>query len=116
MLLSYIEAGILKWCIENIDNAFSNWLLFNKQGAILLQLLKTYFTMSRIKRLQNIDNLVSNLQIIAKSQCSLSESDVNLLNDAIAKLNRLRTKKGLTDKHYQIEISEIVELLYKFLV
>lgn len=72
--------------------------------------------MSRINRLQNIDGLVQSLQTVAKSQCSLSESDVNLLDDAIAKLNGLRKKKGLTDKHYQLEISDIVELLIKFLI
>jgi hypothetical protein len=72
--------------------------------------------MSRIKRVQNIDGLIQSIQTITKGQCSLSESDVNLLNDAIAKLNVLRKKKGLTDKHYQLEISEIVDLLIKFLI
>lgn len=72
--------------------------------------------MSRKKRIQNIDGLIETLQIILKSQCSLSESDVNLLNDAVAKLDRLRTKKGLTDKHYQMEIADIVELITKFLI
>ncbi|MGV8092270.1 MAG: hypothetical protein AB2L24_10450 [Mangrovibacterium sp.] len=72
--------------------------------------------MSRKKRIQNIDGLIETLQIILKSQCSLSESDVNLLNNAVAKLNRLRTKKGLTDKHYQMEIADIVELITEFLI
>lgn len=72
--------------------------------------------MSRLKRLQNIDGLKETLQTILKSQCSLSENDVNLLNDAVAKLNRLKTKKGLTDKHYQQEIADIVDLIIKFLV
>lgn len=72
--------------------------------------------MSRLSRLQNIDGLIQGIKTIAKSQCSLSESDVNLLNDAIAKLNGLRKKKGLTDKHYQLEISEIVDLLNKFFI
>ncbi len=72
--------------------------------------------MSRLKRQQNIDDSVGKLQIILKSQCSLSESDVNLLNDAVAKLNKLRTKKGLTDKHYQMEVADIVELIIKFLI
>ena len=71
--------------------------------------------MSRLKRLQNINGLTETLQSIAKSQCSLSEMDVNLLNEAIAKLNRLKTKKGLTDKHYQLQVSDIVELIFKFL-
>ncbi len=72
--------------------------------------------MSRVQRIQNIDGLRETLQTILKSQCSLSESDVNLLNEAVAKLNRLRTKKGLTDKHYQMEVADIVELIIKFLI
>ena len=72
--------------------------------------------MSRKKRLQNIDGLQNVLVTIATSQCSLSENDVNLLNDAIAKLNKLRMKKGLTDKHYKSEISDIVDLIIKFLI
>lgn len=71
--------------------------------------------MSRLQRLQNINGLTETLQSIAKSQCSLSETDVNLLNEAIAKLNRLKTKKGLTNKHYQFEIADIVKLVFKFL-
>ncbi len=72
--------------------------------------------MSRLKRLQNINGLIENLQSIAKNQCSLSETDVNLLNNAIAKLNRLKTKKGLTNKHYELEITDIVELIIKFFI
>ncbi|PQA94892.1 hypothetical protein SAMN05421796_103284 [Chryseobacterium piscicola] len=72
--------------------------------------------MSRLKRLQNIDGLKTSLQTILQNQCSLSESDVNLLNDAVAKLNRLRTKKGLTDKQYQTEIADIIDLIIKFLI
>lgn len=72
--------------------------------------------MSRLKRLQNIDSLRNILVSIATNQCSLSESDINLLNDAIAKLNRLRAKKGLTDKHYKSEVSDIVEIITKFLI
>ena len=72
--------------------------------------------MSRLKRLQNIDGLKISLQTILQDQCSLSESDVNLLNDAVAKLNRLRTKKGLTDKQYQTEIADIIDLIITFLI
>jgi hypothetical protein len=72
--------------------------------------------MSRKKRLQSIDGLQNVLVTIATNQCSLSENDENLLNDAIAKLNRLRIKKGLTDKHYKSEISDIVDLIIKFLI
>lgn len=77
---------------------------------------KFFTIMGRLKRIQSIDGLKETLQIILKSQCSLSESDVNLLNDAVAKLNKLRTKKGLTDKHYQMEIADIVELITEFLI
>ena len=69
--------------------------------------------MSRKTRLQNIDGLLNALTI-ATNQCSLSENDVNLLNDAVAKLNRLRTKKGLTDKQYKSDVSDIVVLLIRF--
>lgn len=72
--------------------------------------------MSRLKRLKSIDGLIENLQtIISKSQCSLSEVELNSLNEAIAKLLVLRSKKGLTNKHYQNEISDILELIYIFL-
>ncbi|SMO42632.1 hypothetical protein SAMN06265220_101690 [Flavobacterium nitrogenifigens] len=72
--------------------------------------------MSRLKRLQSIDSLRNVLVSIATNQCSLSENEINYLNDAIAKLNRLRTKKGLTDKHYKSEITDIVSLITKFLI
>lgn len=72
--------------------------------------------MSRLKRLQSIDGLIKSLQTILKNQCSLSEIDVNLLNDAIAKLNKLKAKKGLTDKHFQMEVADIIELINKFLM
>lgn len=71
--------------------------------------------MSRLKRLQKIDGLLNALTI-ATNQCSLSVDDVNLLNDAIAKLNKLRIKKGLTDKQYKSEVSDIIDLLIKFLI
>ena len=72
--------------------------------------------MSRLKRLKSIDGFIENLQtIISKSQCSLSEVELNSLNEAIAKLLVLRSKKGLTNKHYQNEISDILELIYIFL-
>ncbi|MFC7774101.1 hypothetical protein [Flavobacterium sp. GCM10027622] len=71
--------------------------------------------MSRLKRLRNINGLIEILKTIAMNQCSLSETDVNLLNEAIVKLDGLKTKKGLTDKHYQIEITDIVKLINEFL-
>ena len=72
--------------------------------------------MSRLKRQRNIDGLINVLETISKSQCSLSEYEISLLNNAIAKLNELRRKKGLTNKHYQLEVAGIVDLIIKFLL
>lgn len=72
--------------------------------------------MSRLQRQKNIDGLINTLETISKNQCSLSENEVSLLSDAIAKLNDLRRKKGLTNKHYQLEIADIVDLINQFLV
>lgn len=72
--------------------------------------------MSRLKRLQNIDGMINTLQTIQQSQCSLSEKDNDLLNAAIAKLNKLRSHKGLTDKHLKIRVADIVELITAFLI
>ena len=44
------------------------------------------------------------------------EQAISELNDAIAKLNRLRTKKGLTDKQYKADIADIVDLLINFFI
>ena len=72
--------------------------------------------MSRLKRQRNIDGLINVLETISKSQCSLSEYEISLLNNAIAKLNELRRKKGLTNKHYQLEVAGIVDLVNQFLI
>ena len=72
--------------------------------------------MSRLQRQKNIDGLIGALETISKSQCSLSENKVSLLSDAIAKLNDLRRKKGLTNKHYRLEVASIVDLINQFLI
>lgn len=54
-------------------------------------------------------------EIKLKNQCSLSETDVTILNDAKAKLQMLKCKKGLTDKHLKQEVAEIVLLVLNFL-
>jgi hypothetical protein len=70
--------------------------------------------MSRKKRNQNMDGLISIIETIKKSQCSLSVEDLNVLNEVILKLQFLKKKKGLTDKHLQQHVVEIVELINKF--
>lgn len=70
--------------------------------------------MSRLKRNQNMDGLVAIIETIKKSQCSLSVEDLNVLNEVISKLQFLKRKKGLTDKHLQQHVVEIIELINKF--
>jgi len=72
--------------------------------------------MSRLKRNQNMDVLIASIETIKKNQCSLSVEDLNVLNEVISKLQFLKKKKGLTDKHLQQHIVEIVELINKFFI
>jgi len=70
--------------------------------------------MSRLKQVQNIDSLISSIQIVTKSQCSLSGQDVKILNEALDKLNGLKKKKGRTNEQVLSEIVKVVELLSEF--
>lgn len=72
--------------------------------------------MSRLKRNQNIDGLITSIELIKKNQCSLSVEDLNVLNEVIFKLQFLKKKKGLTDKHLQQHVVEIIELINKFFI
>lgn len=70
--------------------------------------------MSRLKQNQIIDNAIQSIASITKSQCSLSEQDLTVLNEALERLQFLRRKKGKTNKQIQEEIAKSVELLIKF--
>ena len=70
--------------------------------------------MSRLKRNQNMDGLMASIETIKKSQCSLSVEDLIVLDEIISKLQFLKKKKGLTDKHLQQQVVEIIELINKF--
>lgn len=70
--------------------------------------------MSRLKQNQIIDNAIQSITSITKSQCSLSEQDLIVLNEALERLQFLRRKKGKTNKQIQEEIAKSVELLLKF--
>ncbi|MFI5450562.1 hypothetical protein ACHMWN_00220 [Pedobacter sp. UC225_61] len=72
--------------------------------------------MSRLKQIQNIENVIQGITIITKSQCSLSEQDLIVLNEALQRLQNLKRKKGKTNKQIQEEIAVIIELLIKFFV
>lgn len=70
--------------------------------------------MSRLKQNQIIDNAIQSIVSITKGQCSLSEQDLTVLNEALERLQFLRRKKGKTNKQIQDEIAKTVELLIKF--
>jgi len=70
--------------------------------------------MSRLKQNRIIDSLIENIQSIKKSQCSLSEQDVKVLNEALSILQNLKKKKGKTNEQILMEVVKIVELLTKF--
>ena len=70
--------------------------------------------MSRLKQNQIIDNAIQSIASITKSQCSLSEQDLTVLNEALERLQFLKRKKGKTNVQIHNEIAQIVALLVKF--
>lgn len=81
---------------------------------MVLSLTKAINKMSRLKQNQIIDNAIQSIASIAESQCSLSEQDLTVLNEALKRLQLLRRKKGKTNKQIQSEIAKSVELMVKF--
>ena len=72
--------------------------------------------MSRLKQIQNIDNVIQGITVIAESQCSLSEQDRVVLNEALEKLQNLKRKKGKTNEQILQEFVKVIELLTMFFV
>ena len=72
--------------------------------------------MSRLKQNQNIDNLIQSITVITKDQCSLSEQDKIVLDEALVRLQKLKQKKGKTNQQILQEIAKVIELLTKFFV
>ena len=72
--------------------------------------------MSRLKQNQNIDSLIQGVKAITKSQCSLSEQDKIVLNEALERLQFLKRKMGKTNQQILEEIAKVIELLTKFFV
>ena len=70
--------------------------------------------MSRLKQNRNIDSLIQSIETIRKSQCSLSEEDLKVLNEALEILVVLKRKNGRTNEQVLTEIVKVVELLSKF--
>lgn len=70
--------------------------------------------MSRLKQNQIIDNAIQCVASIIESQCSLSEKDLIVLNEALERLQFLKRKKGKTNEQIQQEIVKVIILLIKF--
>ena len=70
--------------------------------------------MSRLKQIQIIDTAIQTVASITESQCSLSETDLSVLNEALKKLQLLKRKKGKTNEQIHNEIVQVVALLVKF--
>lgn len=70
--------------------------------------------MSRLKQNQIIDNAIQSVACIIESQCSLSEKDLTVLNEALQRLQFLKRKKGKTNEQIRNEIAKTVELLIGF--
>ncbi len=67
--------------------------------------------MSRLKQNRIIDSAINSIASITKSQCSLSETDLVVVNEAISRLQRLKMKKGKTNEQIRKEIACIVLLI-----
>lgn len=70
--------------------------------------------MSRLKQNQIIDNAILSIVSITKSQCSLSEKDLIVLNEALKRLQFLKRKKGKTNEQIRQEIAKVIGLLIEF--
>ncbi len=70
--------------------------------------------MSRLKQNQIIDSAIQSVVFITESQCSLSEQDLIVLNEALERLQFLKRKKGKTNKQIQNEIAKTVGILIDF--
>jgi ABC-type phosphate transport system auxiliary subunit len=67
--------------------------------------------MSRLKQNQIIDNVIQSITSITESQCSLSEKDLIVLNEALERLRFLKRKKGKTNGQIRQEIANVINLL-----
>lgn len=76
---------------------------------------KQFIKMSRLKQIQIIDDVIQSITSITENQCSLSEQDLIVLNEALERLQFLKRKKGKTNKQIQEEIAETVQILINFL-
>jgi hypothetical protein len=63
---------------------------------------------------QNIDKLILSIQFITKNRCSLLESDIEVLNEAILLLEKLK-KVDRSDKIANVLlVVKVIDLIRKF--
>lgn len=74
--------------------------------------LKTKY-MSRLKQNRIIDSAINSIASITESQCSLSETDVKVVDEAVTRLQSLKRKKGKTNEQIRKEINAVVFLIIK---
>lgn len=72
--------------------------------------------MSRVKQKQRIDDVIDAITYIQQNQCSLSEQDLIVLNEAIDCLQTLKRKKGKTNGQIQEVFEKVFESLLLFFV
>ncbi len=70
--------------------------------------------MSRLKQNRIIDSAINSIASITENQCSLSETDLNVVTEALRRLQILRRKKGKTNEQIRKEIASVVLLLIEF--
>lgn len=70
--------------------------------------------MSRLKQNRIIDNAIKSVASITQSQCSLSESDLIVLNEVLERLQFLKRKKGKTNEQIRDEVAKVVVFLIEF--
>jgi hypothetical protein len=63
---------------------------------------------------QTIDSLIQGIKFITENRCSLLDEDVNLLNEVIALLKKLKRKRKKGNINNLDLIIKVVEFLTKF--
>ena len=72
--------------------------------------------MSRLKRLQIIDDLINEIRYVIENRCSLSDEDLIILDNALNELELMKYKKGATLKEVRKKAAKVVELLTEYFI
>ena len=118
-----IQQKILSECVRTLHTHLGKktpiYILLNIadiQQVNNVVVFKQISKMSRLKQIESIDSLIRVITAITQNQCSPSEQDVKILNEALERLQNLKRKKGKTNKQIHQELANVCSLLIKFLV